>query len=299
MVENIFAYEGDRKDLVEIFYKNLVTGKEISYTNVLTEYDGGILSVSGVTKHNLYQKLKHVAPEVVKTLKDSGYIVLEFPNGRSTNYQYIGSNNDPLKNIRFKALIKERYQTIAECIKGDKAFKIKYKPFDKNSMEIIFHPHILRIYNGRSFALGVSQKEGKKPFRRFCIALDRIEGEIHSAGSSCRYMPSKPNEYLYLANIVGVSLERGKELSVIKFRALDSYTFGRLETKPLHDSQKATLYPDNKQGRDFGEFEMSVIPNKELIGQILSYGSRLEILSPNSLKEIIYKELCDILHLYQ
>lgn len=299
MEKNIFTYENDRKDLVDIFYKKLVTGQEISYTDVLKEYDGGTLSVPSVTKHNLYQKLKHTAPEVVKTLKENGYIVLDIPNGRSTNYQYIGSNNDPLSNIRFKALIAERYQIIAECIKGGEAFKIKYKPFDKKGMEIIFHPHLLHTYNGRFFALGVSQKEGAEPLRRFCIALDRIDGEIRTAGSLCKYIPSEPNEYLYLANIVGVSLENGNELSVIKLRALDRYTFGRLKTKPLHDSQKVTLYPDYKQGRDYGEFEISVIPNKELMGQILSYGSHLEILSPDSFKERIHTELCAIMQLYQ
>ena len=291
MADNIFTYDGERGDLVDTFYELLMTGKEVSYEDVLIDYDGGILSVSKVTAHELYKTLKHVVPEVVKTLRKNGYSVLEIPNGRSTCYQYVGSDKDPLRNIRFRAQLNIKYNEIADYIKDKKAIKITYKPFDRKAMEIIFHPHLLYTYNGRFFAFGVSVREGKEPLRKFCIALDRIKGDMKGAGSACTYIPPFSDEYAYLANIVGVRLEECEKLCTIRMRALDNYTFGRLNTKPLHDSQKVILYPDWKEGREYGEFEITVIPNIELIGQILSYGSFLQILSPDNVKKRISTEI--------
>ena len=252
MADNIFTYDGERGDLVDTFYELLMTGKEVSYEDVLIDYDGGILSVSKVTAHELYKTLKHVVPEVVKTLRKNGYSVLEIPNGRSTSYQYVGSDKDPLRNIRFRAQLNIKYSEIADYIKDKKAIKITYKPFDRKAMEIIFHPHLLYTYNGRFFAFGVSVREGKEPLRKFCIALDRIKGDMKGAGSACTYIPPFSDEYAYLANIVGVRLEECEKLCTIRMRALDNYTFGRLNTKPLHDSQKVILYPDWKEGREYG-----------------------------------------------
>ena len=183
------------------------------------------------------------------------------------------------------------FEEIADYIKDKKAIKITYKPFDRKAMEIIFHPHLLYTYNGRFFAFGVSVREGKEPLRKFCIALDRIKGDMKGAGSACTYIPPFSDEYAYLANIVGVRLEECEKLCTIRMRALDNYTFGRLNTKPLHDSQKVILYPDWKTGREYGEFEITVIPNVELIGQILSYGSTLEIISPDSFRKRVVDEL--------
>lgn len=291
MAENLFSYEGERGELVEIFYDLLVTGKEVSYEDILTDYDEGILSVSKITAHPSYKTLKHVVPEVIKTLRKNDYIVLEIPHGRSTCYQYVGNDKDPLRNIRLKAQLNIKYNEIADYIKDKKAFKITYKPFDRKAMDIIFHPHLLYTYNGRLFAFGVSVREGKEPLRKFCIALDRIKGNIRGAGSAAIYIPPMTDEYSYLSNIVGVRLEEGEALCSIRIRAMDKYTFGRLNTKPLHDSQKTVLYPNFNEDREYGEFEITVIPNVELIGQILSYGSYLQVLSPENFKKRISTEI--------
>lgn len=298
MKNNIFTYEGPRGELVEVFYKLLVSGNVVSYEDVLVEYDGGTLSSVSITAHDLYKTLKHVVPEVVDSLQKNGYDVISFQMGRSTSYQYIGADPDPLRNIRFKALITERYVVLSDCIKSNQSVKIKYKPFNRKEMDLIFHPHLLHEYNGRLFVLGVSEKQGREPMRKFNIALDRIIGEIRSAGSMVSYLPSFPNEYSYLANIVGVSLEEGEELCAIKLRALDIYTFGRLTTKPIHNSQKTIHYPNPEESLDCGEVELKVIPNVELIGQILSYGSYLEVLSPEHVRIRVANELRKALSIY-
>lgn len=296
MKENIFTYEGPRGELVETFYNLLITGENISYERILSEYDGGELSTPNVTGHDLYKTLKHVVPEVVEEFRKYGYSVLTIPDGRTTSYQYIGSDKDPLKNIRFKALLKERYSIISDCIAHRRVVKIAYKPFNKKKMEITFHPHLLYDFNGRSFVFGVSEMGGKEPFRKFAMALDRIDGDIR--GSSSTYMPAEQNEYNFLAHLVGVRFEEGAKLTTIRLRAHDQYTFGRINTKPLHESQKVISYPNCKEGRDYGDIEIEVYPNVELVGQIMSYGKLLEVLSPNTFRIRIKDELSESLNVY-
>ena len=37
MADNIFTYDGERGDLVDTFYELLMTGKEVSYEDVLID----------------------------------------------------------------------------------------------------------------------------------------------------------------------------------------------------------------------------------------------------------------------
>ena len=139
------------------------------------------------------------------------------------------------------------------------------------------------------FVLGVSEMASKEPFRKFCMALDRIDGDIKS--SNLTYIPALKDEYKYLAHLVGVRFEDGAEITTIRLRAHDKYTFGRIITKPLHDSQIVVEYPDWKVGRESGDVEIQVYPNVELIGQILSYGNMLEVISPQKFRERVQNEI--------
>ena len=292
MKDNIFTYDGVKGELVETFYKLLATGDVVSYESILTEYDGGELSTPKITTHNQYNTLKKVVPEVVDTFIANGLSVVAIPEGRNTSYQYVGSDKDPLTNIRFKALLNDRYNILSECIVNSSSVRVTYKPFDRKKMDIIFHPHLLHTFNGRFFVFGVSEMDGKTPFRKFCMALDRIYGDIK--GSSATYISAFKDEYKFLVHTVGVRFEDGAELATIRLRAHDKYTFGRLTTKPLHDSQKVVEYPNWKEGRETGDVEIQVYPNVELIGQILSYGNMLEVISPEKFRERVQNEVKSI-----
>lgn len=296
MKDNIFTYEGAKGELVETFYKLLATGDVVSYESILTEYDGGTLSTPKISAHNQYNTLKKVVPEVIDAFISNGLSVAAIQEGRNTSYQYVGSDRDPLKNIRFKALLNERYNILSECIVDATPVRVTYRPFDRKKMDIIFHPHLLHTFNGRFFVFGVSEMEGKTPFRKFCMALDRIDGEIK--GSSAAYISSFKDEYKFLVHTVGVRFEEGAELTTIRLRAHDKYTFGRLTTKPLHDSQIVVDYPNWKEGRETGDVEIQVYPNVELIGQILSYGNMLEVISPENIRERVQNEVKSIENRY-
>lgn len=297
MKENVFSYQGDRGKLVSIFYRLLMTGKLVSYEDVLTEFDGGQLKASSPSNHDLYKTLKKVVPDVVKTLNDYGYPVTPIQRGRNTDYQYFGTDRDPLKNIQFKAKLQDYHDRISSYIGMGKPIQFEYRPFDRKKMEIVFHPHRLIEYNGRRFVIGVSEREGREPMRRFVVALDRIKGEIKRM-NAIEYIPPMPDKYNYLSHLVGVTFEEGSELAKIVLRAHDRYTFGRITTKPIHDSQRVICTPSWKEGREYGDVELTVYPNKELVGQILSYGSMLEVVEPFSFRERVAGELKKMMERY-
>lgn len=297
MKENVFSYQGDRGKLVSIFYRLLMTGKLVSYEDVLTEFDGGQLKASSPSNHDLYKTLKKVVPDVVKTLNDYGYPVTPIQRGRNTDYQYFGTDRDPLKNIQFKAKLQDYHDRISSYIGMGKPIQFEYRPFDRKKMEIVFHPHRLIEYNGRRFVIGISEREGREPMRRFVVALDRIKGEIKRM-NAIEYIPPMPDEYNYLSHLVGVTFEEGSELAKIVLRAHDRYTFGRITTKPIHDSQRVICTPSWKEGREYGDVELTVYPNKELVGQILSYGSMLEVVEPLSFRERVAGELKKMMERY-
>ena len=290
MIHNIFSHEGVKCDLINSFYQLLMTGKEVSYKDVLEEYYGKPLDYLP-SKDDLYGTLKKVVSEVVNTLNEYGTMVVSTTYGRNTNYQYVGTDIDPFGKIRFRAVLKERYTILEDSIKGKTPCRFEYKPFDRAKKDLVFHPHIMKEYNGRLFSIGVSETEGKEPFRRYVVALDRIEGEIRRASSLYVYKPAVANEYRYLSNLIGVTLEEGAKLTTITLRAHDKYTFGRLDTKPMHSTQRVICRPSYKEGREYGDFELTVYPNNELVGQILSYGSMLEVVGPDGFRQRVAGEL--------
>ena len=291
MSQNVFSYEGVRGELVDVFYQLLMSGKEVSYKDVIEEYYGELPANQSVSSCDLYGTLKKVVSEVVSVLKEHGYLVVSIPKGRNTDYQYLDSEKNPLGKIKFKALLNERYAILEDSIKGKTPCRFEYKPFDRAKKDLVFHPHIMKEYNGRLFSIGVSEAEGKEPFRRYVVALDRIQGEIRGAASSYVYKPALADEYRYLSNLVGVTLEEGAELTTITLRAHDKYTFGRLDTKPMHSTQRVVCGPSYKEGRDYGDVELTVYPNNELVGQILSYGSMLEVVGPDGFRWRVAEEL--------
>lgn len=291
MNQDILSYTGDKKIVFDAFLQLLLTGKEISNKDILAacnkEFSSGKQSMANCKK---YSTIKKVIPQIYRALLENGYLVKRVDEGKSVTYQYLKSDKNLFEKIKFKALLRKRYDTFEEHIKCKITCRFEYKPFDKPKKVMVFHPHIMMKYNDRLFSIGVSETKGKE-YRRSVVALDRIQGEIQGAPSSYVYKLAVADEYSYLSKLVGVTLEEEAQLTTITLRAHDRYTFGRLKTKPMNDSQRIICSPSNKKGRSLGDFDLTVYPNNELVGQILSYGSMLEVLGPKDFRQRVVEEL--------
>lgn len=288
---SIFEFSDTKGDLARIFYDLLIKKDLVSYENVLTIAEGKPCVKPSSSKY--YSTLKKVVPEVIREMKGYGYNIINVREGRNTRYRYDGVDPDPLRNIHEAIRIVNLKDTIERNIALRRAFRVTYHPFNKDKLELIFHPHKVCLYNNRWFAFGVSEKEDKpNPLRKVILGIDRIEGEVKWA-KDFKYIEQEQNEYDYLKEMVGVTLERDSKVEEVVLRAHDQYTYGRIVHKPMHHSQreKMKFVAVADGGNGYGDVVLKVRPNKELVAQILQYGYLLEVIEPQSLRQRVADEV--------
>lgn len=175
-----------------------------------------------------------------------------------------------------------------KAITDKKVLRFDYHPFGQEPFELTFHPQFLKEYNGRWFVFGEANRE---PYKAFNVALDRIVGEI-SPVADIEYIPAEKGFYQeYFKNIIGVTHEKGAKVEQVIIRTKTEYQHGLLLTKPLHHSQKETLIFGEHDGEWYGEVKLTIEPNRELQGRIMTYGQNLEVMQPLSLR----KQILDII----
>jgi predicted DNA-binding transcriptional regulator YafY len=93
----------------------------------------------------------------------------------------------------------------------------------------------------------------------------------------------------YFKDIIGVTrVDSPKEIIRLQF---SEHRFPYIETKPIHASQRIIDH-SNKI------IELDVIPNKELVTKILSFGNDVEVLSPQHIRDEIRAIIEDSLNKY-
>lgn len=176
-------------------------------------------------------------------------------------------SNEQLRNL-------DLLPTIYYAIRDKQVLKFVYAPFDKPERTLIFHPHHLKEYNSRWFVFGLAIETDGKQYSSHNCALDRIVSEIEKV-EKVKYIPSSVDYSTYFDDIVGVTLLKGVKKEVVEIEAKGLYTYMRIQTKRLHKSQKV-LQPWNEQSKN-GRFSIEVIPNKELLGLLMSFEGNIEI----------------------
>ena len=165
-----------------------------------------------------------------------------------------------------------------------KPVTIKYHPFGKDIMQWIIHPYYLKQYNNRWFLLGYNPEVDDLSI----VALDRIEGVALAE------MPFKRNLNFdfdaYFRDIIGVSIEKGKVVEHIRLK----FSHKRLPyvlSKPIHHSQEL-------ENEVEGIISIDVIPNKELLSELIWFREDVEVLSPESLREEIKEKIAEMYQKY-
>lgn len=150
---------------------------------------------------------------------------------------------------------------------------IRYKSFKKNKpITCEVHPYYLKQYNNRWFLFGWNTEFGA--ITNF--ALDRIETVSHMLGEY-KPKPAGLDFDEYFDDVVGVTIPKGKVEHIVMRVAPDRYPY--IKNKPLHPSQ-------HNYDKEF-RVTIDVIPNNELIALLLSFGSQLEVLEPQSVREMM------------
>jgi len=166
--------------------------------------------------------------------------------------------------------------------------EVTYQRFGKKPKTRAIHPYQLKQYNNRWFLIGA--EEANQPRLTYVVVpLDRIKGVKELTRE--KYIPKEEgdNDFReYFQHIVGVSLLPEGEVKKVKVKVWYPNAW-YMETKPVHWTQKvveetAPWIPAEKEGEKpkpgYKVFEMEVIPNEELVQQLMVYGDQLEVLEP-------------------
>lgn len=178
------------------------------------------------------------------------------------------------------------FARLFSAIASQQALEIKYKPFGKEVISYLFHPYLLKQYNNRWFLFGCV--DGYTSITN--LPLDRIE-EISPA--TIAYRPNTEIDFQeYFDEIVGVS-KRGNEISKVLIQVANNL-YPYIETKPLHGTQRVV-----SRENESTLIQIEVVINRELKQLLLSYGSGLTVMSPDSFKEEMQADLMKNLEKYQ
>ena len=177
------------------------------------------------------------------------------------------------QNIDLKGLC--HITPLFDAIVNKKVLTLSYQSFKAPkpvSQEV--HPYYLKQYNNRWFLFGLTTTPQKQITN---FALDRIV----TIGYTLTPYIDKPEDLdfdEYFDDVIGVTIPRGvsKEKIVMRF-AGDRYPY--IKNKPLHSSQ----HNYDKEMK----ISIEVIPNKELIALLLSFGSQVEVLEPQSVRDMM------------
>ena len=181
--------------------------------------------------------------------------------------------NKELKGMAF-------FTPLFKSIISKKAIKISYRSYKSNkNIEAIIHPYYLKEYNQRWFLFAYNVQY--KSISNF--ALDRIESIKRT---STKYIPNTSIDFdSYFNDVVGVTVNP-EEVQTIKIW-VDKEQVPYTISKPIHPSQE--LFEEHEDGS--AVISIKVIPNFELMQLLLSFGERIKVLSPDSLREEILKKI--------
>lgn len=199
----------------------------------------------------------------------------------------IDPNKKPIISFESNIYLKgtKYLQDLYNYIKESVELKIEYKGFKmKKSQEFIFQPYYLKQYNNRWFLFGHNKDY---PDNLQNLALDRI---ISIENLENAFTQEEIDFEEYFEDIVGVT--RNEEQKVKKI--LLSFTKERLPyvlSKPIHDSQRHL--------KNENHIELNLKINKEFISQLLSFGSDVEVIAPESLKKELNEEIEQMMKIYK
>ena len=162
---------------------------------------------------------------------------------------------------------------------------IYYRTYRGKEFTSTLHPYHIRQYNNRWFLFGYEEESGKIANK----ALDRIQR------ISLANVPFKSNNSIdfghFFDDVVGVSIPKDDvKKGIITLRFTEA-RFPYVTSKPIHKSQTILCEEECT-------ISLDVKPTRELEQQILSFGSDVEVLSPESFRAQIGSKIAEIYKKY-
>lgn len=195
---------------------------------------------------------------------------------REDNFIGFEQNRD-LKGLRYLA-------DLINYIIKKQPIRICYHPFGKDPLYWTIHPYYLKQHNNRWFLLGYNNEYEDMSI----AALDRIENVEFA---DIPFVRNNRFDFdAYFRNVIGVTLEESMNVEHVRMK----FSPNRLPyvlSKPIHHSQEL-------ENEKEGILTIDVIPNKELLSELIWFGQDVEVLSPSFLRQAIQKKIAEMYQIY-
>lgn len=171
----------------------------------------------------------------------------------------------------------EHFTALFNAIINKQVLKIEYKASFGESQYYEIHPYFLKQYNNRWFLFGICQREGLGKLMN--MAIDRIVGfePMHHVA----YIDNNIDFTEYFDDVIGVTVPNNKPIEKIRLK-IDKTRYSYIESKPIHPTQ--TVKENNSE---YAIIELKITPNYEFETLLLGFADSIEVLEPQSLREII------------
>lgn len=182
----------------------------------------------------------------------------------------------------------EKVLFFGDALKNNRTLKICYQKFEDCPVrEVDVEPYWLKDYEDRMYLIAhiTTCQERRKVYS---FSLDRILHYEILPTKRRFHVPPGMNPISYYYNVCGIVVPENAEPEKIRIRAYkDEPSY--LLTKKLHHSQK--LVGEWDKTMEYADFDLFLIPNNEFKAKLISRINRLEVLSPQSLREDILTTL--------
>lgn len=251
---------------------------ETGYTQVemlnLRKIKNALTQFSGL---NLDSNLNEVTDEIDKIL---GYdkndkAVISFEKTVLESHGKV-KPNDLLKDI-FKAIVLHQ------------SLDINYEVPGRGRRDWVVFPQFLKQYNQRWYLIALIHRKDDDKLQN--IALDRILSM--EPNQHIPYKQSGIDFATYFEDMVGVTRPEGTEPIEVKLR-VEKGEYPYIESKPIHPSQDELFEEDE----NYVYLSLYVYDNYEFRSKLLSYGSKVTVMEPTSLRDKLRSELQKSLNNY-
>lgn len=195
--------------------------------------------------------------------------------------------------IQIESIPDDRYLPVMiDAMKASYKVKIVYRRFGaEDAKQHVFAPYALKVYEKRWYVLGFFEERvkenGEKRAAHFTVfSFDRIES-LEVLNEKFRM---KPDFRLkdYFRDSFGIVSNDGMAAERIVLRAYGREVYS-MRSLPLHHSQRE-IHTD----KDYSDFELRMKPTMDFAGKLLSRGSWIEVLEPQSLRTDIAQRIMEM-----
>lgn len=177
---------------------------------------------------------------------------------------------------------------VLDAIRDSSKIKFTYAGFNRSRAEhdILFHPYFLKRYKQRWYMLGLKERSDEQR----TYALDRIREMAIMPEKFKRPKNLDINDVF--GNIIGITESKADVRTIrLKVTPIQAKYFRAL---PFHSSQQEEMVAD-----DHSIFTYRLKLNYELVHELMSFGSAVEVLSPPELRLMVSTALADALRPYK